>query len=1082
MQADGTYQRIATSLDLGEPGQKPKSVTSIPHPWARALLFQTALHNQNYPLRNQLISQWQGMLATIALSEMRQFDLKVQLLKLEELKQRDEFARALSERLPTPSRVLYTLKDQPLKTLNPWSELYIFLWRGKPVGITSPSTLICPSEEGDWTGLPWYRNGVLGSPIDELNTTERALLWLWLEQISLGLSPYRSMGSNREEKEKIEDAHSTISRLLEDFRRSLGTRPGQQQFQLSDDSHRFEQEINSGALRLLNRPIKAESKDSSVRLVPSPQKGAIAAPLIIDPDLATKWNELPQNIWIYDSTTLASPNLLTGLRNRYPQRTDRVEWLLAEELLLPEFYFIEGKENALPGCLLPEGHDRLLYKEQSLTPLLPINPILLKYFMPEDLRKMVKLAMNPDNSAEVQVTIDLPLSGFPGASPKNYRYTRKYELKQSHALRDVPVLEVWPNFRAENWKEYYTFFYDLDYGEDTFQVEFPESIEPHRFKDGRGTYQVNHLDQFPTFVECRRGDAECTLLGLLLIKTPPLVGEVDAGDWKVGVDFGTSFTNVFYNQNDTIERMVLQSLHLRLTQSQNETRNRVLLEFFTTDKEDLLRLPLSSVLTTRISRQRTNERTRELRPHMDGCIYIPADRDTLKPQENYIKTGLKWSTEREDKFFTKLFLEHLALQITAQALKNDIHTIEWFISYPSAFSVADRNTFSDIWKDITTDLQQRTGINHICPDPDDVSHWRPESVAIAQYFADKDDRNLVYSTCIDIGGGTSDISIWENNKMLHQCSIQLAGYHLLTQFLELNPKLLQTAFKVNLADWTKLRGAKFSAKLDVLLRRESETWLQRDRDTAGNKEEFQGLFQLIALGFAGLYYYVGILLRVLKKHGIYQEGKITPVYLGGNGAKSLSWLSEGGRFNHTRAINGLFSQMLTKGSGFQDSRAKVSSYLSSSLKDEVACGLVLSESRLTGWEDANTFGVTDEDNPFKNKLIAGEFCIINNDLIEPEHPLPSATDFQIEKFEIPESFDMLRQFLRDFNGALKELGNPAGVKPIVVDDGIFEDVRRELRASLLKETGQSQDIRLEPPFILSLKALLTVLGKRWAGR
>jgi hypothetical protein len=77
---------------------------------------------------------------------------------------------------------------------------------------------------------------------------------------------------------------------------------------------------------------------------------------------------------------------------------------------------------------------------------------------------------------------------------------------------------------------------------------------------------------------------------------------------------------------------------------------------------------------------------------------------------------------------------------------------------------------------------------------------------------------------------------------------------------------------------------------------------------------------------------------------------------------------------------------------------------------------------------------------------------------------------------------MLRQFLRDFNGALKELGNPAGVKPIVVDDGIFEDVRRELRASLLKETGQSQDIRLEPPFILSLKALLTVLGKRWAGR
>jgi len=56
--------------------------------------------------------------------------------------------------------------------------------------------------------------------------------------------------------------------------------------------------------------------------------------------------------------------------------------------------------------------------------------------------------------------------------------------------------------------------------------------------------------------------------------------------------------------------------------------------------------------------------------------------------------------------------------------------------------------------------------------------FRTESLAIAQYFADKEDRNLIGSACIDLGGGTFDISIWQDNRLIHQCSIQLAGRNL----------------------------------------------------------------------------------------------------------------------------------------------------------------------------------------------------------------------------------------------------------------------------------------------------------------
>ena len=52
------------------------------------------------------------------------------------------------------------------------------------------------------------------------------------------------------------------------------------------------------------------------------------------------------------------------------------------------------------------------------------------------------------------------------------------------------------------------------------------------------------------------------------------------------------------------------------------------------------------------------------------------------------------------------------------------------------------------------------------------------------------------TTCIDMGGGTSDISIWQNDKLLHQCSVQLAGRDLFSQFVEMNPKFLKI-FDIN---------------------------------------------------------------------------------------------------------------------------------------------------------------------------------------------------------------------------------------------------------------------------------------------
>jgi hypothetical protein len=227
----------------------------------------------------------------------------------------------------------------------------------------------------------------------------------------------------------------------------------------------------------------------------------------------------------------------------------------------------------------------------------------------------------------------------------------------------------------------------------------------------------------------------------------------------------------------------------------------------------------------------------------------------------------------------------------------------------------------------------------------------------------------------------------------------------------------------------------------------------------------------------------------LHTEGKYNKNKITPVYLGGNGSRFLHWLAEGGQFNRNSEANELFSKIMSLASKFDDTHEDT--LLSSAPKDEVACGLVLSDSKLTG--------LTRKDDLV---LIAGEVCSINGESIDWNSRLKISNNeidsFSVEdkiaNFTIPEELTQLPKFLYAFHAALRVL-QIEGIKPLegykvlreysveqdrLDNQKLWSDTSKELTASLLKIRGNTDDIRIEPPFILALKALLTVLGKRWA--
>jgi hypothetical protein len=1063
-QAGIAYTEVADSLTRPEIGTNTQSISSIPDMWARPLLVDMVLRDQEYPLHSAIKAQWKGMLAAIALAEVKRLKLQAQLLDLDTL-QADALIKALIALSPSSQRTVYQSTERIRgENRNPWHKIYVFLLNGQSVGMTSPATLVCPAEEGNWEGIPWYADGRLHSPLDSseyLTEDDKIQLWLWLDNLKTQLDSQRGVDSAK------------LKELLNEYKNELAQEltidPRGQTFRPSRNVAYFGVPLTLGDLDALNIPIQAKRNPSSVSILALGK--SMNEEVIFIPDLEQLKKQWPTkqsvDIWIYDTVSAA----IFDKAEFTKQYKGKVKFLTEDDIFTKTFFYLEGEGN-LPGALLPEDTREITYtvdeQERHLTPLLPLESEVLNYFSSEELIK--RLAFNPTtigNQSAVRVSLTLPLSGA------DFTIHREYPIEVNNAITAKPFLEIWPNFKAPNWKAYYALYFD-DRNEATkqdkiFRAVFPEAreIHPLDLKDS----QITRLDSFPDYILCQ--DETGISQGLILLKTPPKVGDQNPSKtWTVGVDFGTSFTNVYYQINNARDALTLTPLHLKIIEQ--SARFVILYEYFMSGKAE--KFPLSSVLTIRGSKE-------EERPVLDGRVYIPEDVIEFDPTQAHIKSGLKWTLENPA--YKRTFLKHLALLITAEAAKNHVKKIKWSISYPSAFSRTEKRLYQVMWERIIEDLGQTTGIDHKWLDIGNP--YRAESLALAHYFADEDEegKHLSYTTCIDMGGGTSDICIWENGDVIHQCSVQIAGRVLFSQFWKNRPNFLYQKFLDKYKadkDLSNIRDEHFFVKLEGVLAAKGSEWLERNRTLMDDDPDLQTIVQLSTLGISGLYYYIGLVLGALDIEKKYTRKLNTPVYIGGNGSRILNWLDLSGRFSPDSEASLLFSRLLSKASGFEDK--KVATVLSSKPKAEVACGLVLDQRKK---RYLSSTGLQDDD----EVIFAGEDCEVNGVAFGWQNRL-DLTQFQkIESFKLVGSDDEevglanLQKFLEDFQRAFKEL-KITSIKPLKQYDdeqwrnslwtNVKDSVESNLRDDL--EGRNSEDVRVEPPFILGLKALLKELNSR----
>ena len=309
--------------------------------------------------------------------------------------------------------------------------------------------------------------------------------------------------------------------------------------------------------------------------------------------------------------------------------------------------------------------------------------------------------------------------------------------------------------------------------------------------------------------------------GLLLIAIPEALPDGEK-TWTVGVDFGTTSTTVYRNdQQGDPQRVAFASRLLQITES-GSGRNQLYDDFLPTDPESTPFLSLFQEFGP--------PQGQELKALLDGHIYFLDDYRAFRSAGNIV-TNLKWSAEPRDRIRTRVFLEQLCLQCAAEAVAEGAREINWRFSFPIAFSQADTEQFRNIWNRVINTCMTTTGLHRGSVKDE------PESIVSAKFFASTGPF-ATGAVCIDIGGETSDISIWQQNKLYCQTSLRFAGRHIFLDRLKQNPGFLEN-FDVASEDIQLLESTSdFYAQADALIKvhEQGQRWLDQLSLTAGRSQ------------------------------------------------------------------------------------------------------------------------------------------------------------------------------------------------------------------------------------------------------
>jgi hypothetical protein len=946
---------LETANNLAAPPDFPSSVTvdAVPDVWGKALVFAYALRENTHQFHRHARDAFRGFLAMLALRVRRGLPVDVRALSL---------AQAPSSKFISAVRKLLPGAGEGIGKDAGWDPVYLFLLDGEVVGIASPLTLVAPREGGDMPNA--FRLGLTDAfrftdPVEKLNGAEAALVARWVGDLRAALANVTASQSTW---------RTDITTALDAFEKDLNAKVTAEGLELPKkvDYHPKPLPALDGHplyAGLAKAIAKSAAGVSMVQLALQRSSGE-AKVLLVDRGAGKRWGVPDSAVQIIDGVTLAS--LPPGHLGSNKQMLSTVTlpagytWKTPEEFLLPQLTVVKSADAFVSVSAVSGMHE--IAAKHGLAPLLPLDEELMKYLTADYVARASHFREVRDG---IEFVIELPV-GDGRTIPAARIYPFADMNRKDPAL--MPVMEVWPGWKAPEhgpqWTAYFTFWANA--GIEPIYIKPSGSGDQEVTVEQRGQVEVRAMAAPPESLSCfelsgRFGASERRKLGLLLPRYP--VEEERQGlPYQVGFDFGTTNTEIYLRAGqDAPEPLKLDTGTLQICRTDEATRISLLYRYFIpscSPGEEQTATAETAPFLSLLRRRTSAAPGQELRPIREShVLFYRFSKSYDQLEDEKVRAHIKWQQDNAGE--RTAFLEQLAIHAALEAVRRGASGIDFYYSYPTAFTETMQEVQDAAWTKIVPAVATLAGV------PCDLKPRQTESVASTYFFEQPEYGALsgMGTLVVDIGGGTSDISAWRQRALQIQSSIRLSGREILLEPLErmkttVLPKLCSGLDSTVLDPLRTQSGERFYRRADALLRTHGDAivgnlhlWLQ--------DPDYERLRSEVALRFGGLFYYMGLMLRSVGWTDS-ERPRLPDVYVGGNGCRILNWLAPP-VYSITHPVHRLLTAALLAGAGLQPSSNEVKIIVSKQPKSEAACGLLFSISSKLKVADAA-----------RAKVIAGE--------------------------------------------------------------------------------------------------------------
>ena len=738
------------------------NVSSIPSPWARMLLIKDAVANRNHVLHLESMSHILDILELIFFQKSLKFSLEIKEIVIQAEKFPHHFYKILYDLHPSADGE-EIIKIHLLLAVNPKNNSKFVL-----AGTSDHSLFFTPLDLVNSDKVTRYFR------LKPRMLADRPLVFQkWIKQVFI--------------------PKLTISRLTPDLINALRFADGICA-NSSDDTFEYTPYARSSLFEGLDTyyeifdqytgPLESEHLIRTSSQMPKP-------PLFIN--TATHLYDRPYYNGYKFLTNFESNELDALDRNTLPGEIVKYPWVLPErDFLAPN---IIRYKYAFNKQVLYMGNDTNEFRY-----LLPLTEKFFEYFSHEDVDSMISISECGLNCVKVSLIIPL-------VNDTIVQIEKMYNGKWTNASDNSCIIEYdslalqtplpypifWPKLHPRMWNSpYYCIISAERYKEDVELVNIQFLDDRFSAIDAlpkRKSYSIEvfELEKLPTYVIIT--DIVSGVSGFLIIKHKTLPIYELEHDARIGIDFGTSHTTFAINVNDTQEILRNKEPYIKNNLNTNEFITTV---FFNENELSdaeliLIKANLSQYLyPNRLGINNTEEETSFPMPTMVVKEQnIPEPRPILHYSINFSKhelypyatnaravnssivsmTDLKWNSDpvnqKASEAYLKILLNLLRFELIKRNINPDQSSYYW--AYPRSFSDTNKTHYERMWSNLLHGVRRKN---------------TDESKAALLYFehiGEVSPRNPNIVIVADIGGGSSDVSVWKRGNILLLASSRWAG-------------------------------------------------------------------------------------------------------------------------------------------------------------------------------------------------------------------------------------------------------------------------------------------------------------------